>query len=148
MRVEKFRRGHARAFRAMLKESRGEFGTAWALRMKEIFSSRYSEPHLRAFTVLQGGKPAAFFATRREVEALVLYFILIGKSFQGKGMGTQIVSRVEKMARAQKAKFIRLDAYSGKAAISFYKKLGFMVGGRVRFYEEDGDDQVFLYKKL
>ena len=133
---------------AMLHESRAEFGKAWAERMKEIFSAHYTEPHLKIFTALEGEQPIAFFATRREVEAFVLYFLIIAKSHQGKGIGKEIVSRVEDMAKKEKSKFVRLDAYAGKTAISFYKKLGYKIGGKVRFYEENGDRQVFLYKKI
>lgn len=148
MRIVEFSQKHRSAFLALLHASRSEFGKAWAGRMKEIFSSRYSEPHLKKFTALEGGQPAAFFATRREVDAFVLYFLLIAKSHQGKGFGKEIVAHVECMAGKEKAKFVRLDAYAGKRAIPFYKKLGYKIGGRVRFYEEDGDEQVFLYKKI
>ena len=148
MRIVKFSSKHRRAFLATLRESSPEFGKAWALRMKEIFSAGYGEPYLLTFTVLEAGEPVAFFATRREVEALVLYFIIIPKAQQGKGIGSAIVSFVEKMAKNDKAKFLRLDIYSGKPVLSFYKKLGFKVGGKVRFYEEENDDQTFLYKRV
>jgi ribosomal protein S18 acetylase RimI-like enzyme len=55
---------------------------------------------------------------------------------------------VEKLARKSGAKFIRVDIYTGKPIQKFYEKQGFSVGGRVNYYEEDGDDQTFLYKRL
>jgi GNAT superfamily N-acetyltransferase len=149
MRFVRFSKKHLPEFNAMLDSAKGEFGAAWALHMRKVFSKGACKKcHLGLYSVLDGNKLCAAFSTRREVEAFVLYFILIGKGSQGKGIGTQIVSRVEAMARKEKAKFLRLDIYSGKKVASFYKKLGFKPGGRVRYYEEDGDDQAFLYKKL
>lgn len=148
MRIVKFKALHRKEFLSFLAESHADFGKAWAARMKEIFSAAYSEPHLKTFSVLEAGKPVAFFATRKEVEAFVLYFILISKPHQGKGIGTAIAKQAEKDAKKAGAAFVRLDAYSNKRAISFYRKLGYKVGGRVRFYEEENDDQTFLYKKI
>ena len=149
MRIVRFSKSRLPAFNSMLASAKGEFGAAWALRMREVFSRQgCKQCGLATYAVLDGRRLAAVFSTRREAEAFVLYFILIAPSSQGKGIGTAIVSRVEAMARKEKAKFLRLDIYSGKKVASFYRKLGFRHGGRVRYYEEDGDDQTFLYKKV
>jgi ribosomal protein S18 acetylase RimI-like enzyme len=149
MRIARFTKAHLRAFNSLLLESESEFGKAWALRMKQVFSSSGCRKcGLETFAVLENKKLAAAFSTRHEVEALVVYFIIIGREFQGKGIGSSIISRIECMAREKGAKFLRLDIYSGKPVASFYKKQGFKFGGRVRFYEEEGDDQAFMYKRL
>ena len=149
MRFVRFSKKHLPAFNAMLRQAKGEFGAAWASHMRSVFSRQGCRAcGLSAYAVLEGSRLSAAFSTRREVEAFVLYFIIISKESQGKGMGTEIVRRVEAMARKEGAKFLRLDIYRGKKVALFYRKLGFKAGGRVRQYEEDGDDQTFLYKRL
>jgi len=132
----------------MMKESSHEFGSAWAKHITSVFASGAHWQNARNYAALEEGRAVAVLSLRREVQALVLYFLLIGKSSQGKGIGTAIIKFAEKEAKKTGAAFLRLDAYSGKKAILFYKKLGFKTGGRVRYYEEAGDDQVFLYKKI
>lgn len=152
MRFAMFRKSMLPALRAMMAKSAPEFGKAWARHIKGVFSSGARWHNAGNFAVLEGkcGTPSAVFSLRREVEALVLYFLLIGKNSRGKGIGTAIIRFAEKEAKKKGASFLRLDAYAGKGkrAILFYRKLGFKMGGRVRYYEEDGDDQVFLYKKI
>jgi len=132
----------------MLAESTNLFGAAWKKHMLDLFGGKCKASNAKCFAVLEGGKLLGAFSTRREVEALVLYFIIIGQSQQGKGIGRSIVEKVEAMAKKEGAKFIRLDVYACHDMLGFYKKLGFLQGGRVRYYEENNDDQIFLYKKV
>jgi len=149
MRFIRFSKKHLPAFRAMLSSAKGAFKPSWVLHMQKTFAQRgCPRCRLATYAVVKGSELVAVFATRREVEAFVLYFILVKNEFLGAGIGRQIVARVEKMARASGAAFLRVDIYSGKPIQAFYEKQGFQVGGRVRFYEEDGDDQTFLYKKI
>jgi len=131
----------------MLGESTNLFGAGWKRHMLALFKGRLKGHNAKCLAALDGTKLAGAFSTRREVEALVLYFIIIGKDQQGKGVGRAIVRHVEGMAKKEGAKFIRLDVYQCHDMVGFYKKLGFKEGGRVRFYEEEGDDQIFMYKK-
>ncbi|MFA6328859.1 MAG: GNAT family N-acetyltransferase [Candidatus Micrarchaeia archaeon] len=149
MRFIRFSKRHLPSFRAMLLAAKGEFGASWAIRMQKVFSQRGC-PRCGLFTyaVEEGGELVAVFATREEVEAFVLYFILVRGDCARKGIGKGIVARAEKMARASGAAFLRVDIYTGKPVGAFYRKQGFRLGGRVKFYEEDGDDQTFLYKRL
>ena len=149
MRFVRFSKKHMPAFSAMLDAAKGAFGAGWAAHMRKVFGKRGCRRcGLDTYAVTDNGKLVAVFATRADVEAFVLYFILVGNDYLGAGIGKKIVARVEKMARASKAKFLRVDIYSGKPIQAFYEKQGFKVGGRVSFYEEDGDDQTFLYKKV
>jgi GNAT superfamily N-acetyltransferase len=149
MRFSRFSKRHLPAFSAMMDASKGAFGAAWASHMRKTFSQRGCRKcGLSTYAVTKGGELVAVFATRSEVEAFVLYFILVKNEHLGAGVGRQIVARVEKMARKEGAKFLRVDIYSGKPIQAFYEKQGFGVGGRVSFYEEDGDDQTFFYKRL
>ena len=150
MRFVRFRKSMLPSFKAMMRESSSEFGAAWAKHISGAFSCGAHWQNADNFAVLEGAAPVAVFSLRREVQALVLYFLLIKKSSQGRGIGTAIVKFAEKEAHKRKAAFIRLDAYAGKGkgAISFYRKQGFKSGGRIRYYEEAGDDQIFLYKKI
>jgi len=149
MRFVRFSKKLLPDFNAMLNAAKGAFGAAWVAHMRHTFSQRGCRRcNLATHAVTKGDELVAVFATRHEVEAFVLYFILVKNDYIGAGVGRKIVARVEKMARASGAKFLRVDIYSGKPIQSFYEKQGFKVGGRVNFYEEDGDDQTFLYKKL
>ncbi|MFA6214913.1 MAG: GNAT family N-acetyltransferase [Candidatus Micrarchaeia archaeon] len=149
MRFSRFQKKHLPAFFAMLDAAKGAFKPSWASHMRKVFSQRGCRRcGLSTHAVTKDGELAAVFATRAEVEAFVLYFILVKNEFLGAGIGKKVVARVEKMARKAGAKFIRVDIYTGRPIQAFYEKQGFAVGGRVNFYEEDGDDQTFLYKKL
>jgi len=149
MRFIRFSKKHLPEFNTMLDAAKGAFGAPWASHMRKAFSRRgCSRCGLSTYAVTKGSGLAAVFATRQEVEAFVLYFILVKNDFIGAGIGRKIVSRVEKMAQKAGAKFLRVDIYTGKPIQAFYEKQGFKVGGRVNFYEEDGDDQTFMYKKL
>ena len=149
MRFIRFSKKHLPAFNALLDGAKGALGAAWVAHMRKTFSQGGCRKcRLSLHAVTEGGKLVAVFATRHEVEAFVLYFILVGNDYLGAGIGRKIVARVEQMAREAGAAFLRVDIYTGKPIQAFYEKQGFKVGGRVNFYEEDGDDQTFLYKKL
>jgi len=149
MRFSRFQKKHLPAFSAMLDAAKGAFKPAWASHMLKVFSQRGCRKcGLSTYAATDKGKLVAVFATRQEVEAFVLYFILVGNDYLGAGIGSKVVAQVEKLARKSGAAFIRLDIYTGKPIQAFYEKQGFKVGGRVNFYEEDGDDQTFMYKKL
>ena len=149
MRFARFSKRHLPEFIAMLNAAKGAFGAPWAAHMQKTFSQRgCPRCSLATYAVTDSGKLVAVFATREEVEAFVLYFILVGNDNLGAGVGKKIVARTELMARKAGAKFLRVDIYTGKPIQAFYEKQGFKVGGRVNFYEEDNDDQTFLYKKL
>ena len=149
MRFSRFSKKHLPAFNAMLTATKGALGAGWVAHMRKTFRERgCSRCGLSTYAVTEGDALVAGFATRQEVEAFVLYFILVGNDYLGAGIGRKIVARVEKMARASGAAFLRVDIYTGKPIQAFYEKQGFKVGGRVNFYEEDGDDQTFMYKKL
>ncbi len=149
MRISRFGKKHLAAFNEMLSAAKGAFGAPWLAHMQKTFSRRgCSRCCLATYAVTEGGKLVAVFATRHEVEAFVLYFILVGNDRLGAGIGKKIVARAEKLARKACAAFLRVDIYTGKPIQSFYEKQGFKVGGRVNFYEEGNDDQTFLYKRL
>ena len=149
MRFTRFGKKHLPEFQSMLSAAKGAFKPAWVLHMRKIFSERGCRRcNLATYAVMKGDELAAVFATREEVEAFVLYFILVKNEHLGSGVGRKIVARVEKMARKAGAKFLRVDIYTGKPIQAFYEKQGFKVGGRVNFYEEDGDNQTFMYKKI
>jgi len=149
MKFSRFSKKHLPAFSAMLDAAKGAFGAGWLGHMQKTFSQRGCRRcGLSTYAATDKGKLVAVFATREEVEAFVLYFILVGNDYLGAGIGRKVVARVEKLARKSGAKFLRVDIYTGKPIQAFYEKQGFKVGGRVNYYEEDGDDQVFMYKRL
>src|SRR3989344_2333343 len=108
-------------FKAIMRESQHEFGTAWAKHITRVFSSGARWQNAGNYAVLEEGRAVAAFSLRSEVQALVLYFLLIRKSEQGRGIGTAIVKFAVAQAKKSGASFIRVDAYSrkGKGAILF-----------------------------
>jgi len=133
----------------MLDAAKGAFGAAWVSHIRGVFGKGGCRRCcVNTYAATEKGKLVVVFATRKEVEAFVLYFILVGNDYLGAGVGSKVMAQVEKLARASGAKFMRADLYTGRPIQAFYEKQGFKVGGRVSFYEEDGDDQTFMYKKL
>jgi ribosomal protein S18 acetylase RimI-like enzyme len=67
----------------------------------------------------------------------------IGTSFQGKGLGTEVMN---KLFNKYKDEFhwITLQAYNGKVK-RWYKELGF---NEQYIFDEDGSEHIFLIKKL
>lgn len=149
MRFSRFPKKHLPEFSAMLGAAKGAFKPAWASHIRGVFEKGGCRRcGLCAYAATDKGKLVAVFATRLEVEAFVLYFLLVGNDFLGAGIGRKVVAKAEELARASGAKFMRVDLYTGRPIQAFYEKQGFRLGGRVNYYEEDGDDQTFMYKKL
>ncbi len=134
----------------IIDEHTEHWGRAWQEHLKEVFlhpgSGKYA---LLPYSVMDGKTVAAVFVLRLEVEAMVLYFLSVGSAYQGMGIGSKVIDFAAKRGKKMGAKFLRLDTYAkfGKA-LAFYKKMGFRVCGRVRYFNEDDDEQIFLYKKI
>ncbi|MEW6087155.1 MAG: GNAT family N-acetyltransferase [bacterium] len=81
-----------------------------------------------------------------------IYWMVVGKEFQRKGIGKKLQERIEKHVLKKGEKAILMVETSSKpeyeATRNFYRKTGFIEMGRVPdFYKED-DSLVIFYKKL
>lgn len=81
-----------------------------------------------------------------------LYWIVVSPSYQGKGIGRRLVSRMEESVLKEKDKAnIRVET-SGKEDYAqpraFYNALGFRECGRIPSFYREGDDLVTFYKAI
>ena len=65
-----------------------------------------------------------------------LVIITVLKKWQGKGIGTKLISALEKEFTKAKIKKYKLTVHASKRAISFYDKLGFIRRGSFNLYNK------------
>lgn len=79
-----------------------------------------------------------------------LYWIVVRKSLQGKGMGRRILENLEKLAVSVTGRVILRAETSGRqeydAQRHFYLRTGFSEAGRIQDFYEEGDDLVTYCK--
>ncbi len=127
----------------LLREATRGWGKAWQDEILRI----YSRPDGEAYVAVDGGKVIGTIFLKREVRALVIYFLTVAKKERGKGVGSALVEIAEGIARSE-GRLLRVDvAREFEENAKFYAKLGFKRCGRVRNFYLDGDEQIFLYKK-
>ncbi|MFY0278099.1 GNAT family N-acetyltransferase [Bacillus cytotoxicus] len=81
-----------------------------------------------------------------KMQSLVIQFLWIDESLQGKGFGKKLIKKAEKFAVEKKCRIIKVDTFSFQAP-DFYKNLGFEVYGTVEDFPE-GHNHYLLFKKL
>lgn len=126
----------------LLKEGTRGWGKGW---MREIFGA-YSKPLGEAYLAQAGDRIVGTILLRREVHALVIYFLVVKEEERLKNIGSSLVKFAEKIARRER-RILRVDvAKEYGRNIEFYLKLGFKKSGLVRNFYQLGDEQIFLYK--
>ncbi|MEM3598514.1 MAG: GNAT family N-acetyltransferase, partial [Candidatus Hadarchaeum sp.] len=126
----------------LLKEWTKGWGKEWS---REIISA-YSRQQGEAYLAQDGGKIVGTILLRKEVRALVIYFLVVKKEERLKNIGSSLVKFAEGIARREK-RILRVDvAREFEGNTRFYLKLGFKKCGRVRNFYQQGDEQIFLYK--
>jgi len=81
-----------------------------------------------------------------------IYWLLVDKHWQGKGIGQQILSEVETfILKKQSQAVLRIETSTAREylhARNLYQKQGFKEVGRIpHFYRED-DDLLIYYKEI
>lgn len=102
---------------------------------KEIFEKLLQSQTL--FVVEENGSVIATYRlipkTDRQSHTLYLGGFTIQKQQQGKGIGTQVLQQIASYAISQQKSRIELTVdINNEAAIALYKKVGFLIEGRIR----------------
>ncbi|SDX93708.1 GNAT family N-acetyltransferase [Roseicitreum antarcticum] len=90
-----------------------------------------------------GGLSARFAL---DLKWVFVELLAVAEAGRGKGIGGQLMARIEEEARLRGMQGIWLDTFSFQAP-EFYKRLGFSEFGRIDGYPEDGARH-FLLKRL
>lgn len=76
-----------------------------------------------------------------------LYFLAVDKGYQRRGIGTELIRKVE--SRMKKGTYLFLDTSKyEKDAIKFYRKMGFREMGHVKKWFERGTTGIMMAKKM
>ncbi|MEM4188140.1 MAG: GNAT family N-acetyltransferase [Candidatus Hadarchaeum sp.] len=126
----------------LIREGTKGWGKSW---VREIVGA-YSKQPGEAYLAYAGDSIVGTMLLRREVQALVIYFLVVKKEERLKNIGSSLVKFAEGIARREK-RILRVDvAKEFERNTRFYLKLGFKKCGRVRNFYQQGDEQIFLYK--
>jgi ribosomal protein S18 acetylase RimI-like enzyme len=78
-----------------------------------------------------------------------LYSIAVAPHMSGKGVASQLLKAVERVARRRGCTTVRLEVHeTNHAAIARYHKQGYQEFGRHRRYYDDGGDALRFHKNL
>lgn len=107
-----------------------------------------------AVTVDEGGRPIAFayYAPTPMTEGTWhLYWIVVDKSVQARGVGARVMAYVEGEVASRGGRVLLIETSSLPAydlTRKFYLKLGYDQEATVRDFYADGDHQVIFRKRL
>jgi len=78
-----------------------------------------------------------------------LYSIAVSKKYQGRSLGTKLLTHIEKELCAKKCRKIYLEVKKGNTpAISMYEKFGYAPRALIPNYYNDGADAIKFVKEL
>lgn len=81
-----------------------------------------------------------------------IYWLVVDKEYQGKGIGKRLIKRAEEVLLKEKGKaIIRIETSSQKQythARGLYKIMGFIEAGRIPNFYSPGDDLLIFYKEV
>lgn len=115
---------------------------------RSFFESDLGRPDCVALIAEENGSLIAYgLATCCDVEMHVTN-IAVDQRCQRRGIATQLMNELEKLAREKGCAGAYLEVRTGNApAIELYRKLGYTVAYRRRQYYIDGDDAYVMEKK-
>jgi putative acetyltransferase len=96
-------------------------------------------------TALWDGQPCGiatlYLQPFRKLAHQCLFAIIVDEKFRGKGVGTRLLSDLEKLAKEQfHIELLHLEVYEGNPAIHLYQRLGFIQYGYHRhFIKQNGE---------
>lgn len=126
--------------------------------LQEVLTDAFADPS-RGYLFLEerlpGGQLAGFAVFGRAPMtdwAWDLYWIVVERSLQGRGIGRRMLEKLEAIAMAVTGKVILRVETSGRKEYEkqrqFYLAAGFRETGRIRDFYEEGDDLVTYCKFL
>jgi len=97
------------------------------------------------YEAYEGGKYLGGISARftPDLKWVFVELLAVADAGRGKGVGSQLMARIEEEARSRGMSGIWLDTYSFQAP-EFYKSLGFSEFGRIDGYPADGARHFFL----
>ena len=120
--------------------------------MSDYFTSDKSEDIWLTSTVENRSVAIAYCAPEKMTEGTYnLYSIAVHPDYQGRGIGTAMVNRIEQMlsARGERILLVEtsgLDSY--KKTRSFYRRCGYEREARIREFYQAGEDKIVFWKSL
>ena len=93
---------------------------------------------------------ACFGATPMTEATYDLYWLVVGESARGRGVGGALVAAVDEELKQRGARIVRVETYSLEGqggARRFYEKTGFRLQGAIPDFYRQGDD-LLVYAKV
>lgn len=139
-------------------ESTQVFSAADIQALREVLddyhATNYAEEGHRAISFEQDGRPIgfAYYAPASMTDRTwYLWWIVVSKQIQAKGLGGQLLAAVEEDIRAQNGRLLLLETSSlpeYELTRKFYLKNKFTVAAVLKDYYADGNDMVVFGKRL
>jgi len=143
MKITRYRQRDFAQVIPLLREGTRGWGRAWREEILRAYRLQQGE----AYLARENGRVLGTILLRREVRALVIYFLAVTERERGKHLGSSLVNFAEKLARRE-GRILRVDvAREFRQNVDFYLRLGFQRCGRVRNFYLYGDEQIFLCKR-
>jgi len=117
--------------------------------------SQFNEPHFPGLDVKsiacfirdENGTVIGGLTAKTLLTSLHIDFLWLSEPLRGKGVGKDLILRVETEAAKHGAERVFVDTYSFQAP-GFYETLGFLEVGRYSGYPKVGVDKIFFTKKV
>mgnify|MGYP002077999424 CR=1 FL=1 len=119
----------------------------------DYFEDEFDHGH-RAFVEMEGERPLGFvyFAPVPMTEGTwSLYWIVVAKDQQGRGLGRRLLEFVEEDVRRRGGRLLLIDTSSIEKYVptrEFYRKRGYAVAAHIPDFYADGDGLVVFGKRL
>ena len=102
----------------------------------------------RVFLISKNDFFIGYISIRIENQIGEIGYLSILKNYQGKGLGSNLISYVLEIAKKEKCKFITLAVWENNLALKLYKKLGFKIKSERKNFYSNGDSKLDLELEL
>jgi ribosomal-protein-alanine N-acetyltransferase len=111
--------------------------------------SYFEDKRYEPFVHSEEGKILGAIMVQDAFQNLSIKDLYVDKDFRRKGIGQKLIRYIERYARRENYKGLRVDANTeNEQAHEFYKEMGFERVGKVRNYGVIGETQVFFWKRV
>ena len=96
-------------------------------------------PQYESYNILlkdKDNKIVAGIITKMYLKSMFLEAFWVDQQYRKKGIGRELIKKIENHAKEKECKFIHLDTFSFQA-IGFYEKLGYTTFGVIEDYPDD-----------